>query len=178
MPGILSKYKKWWLLIKEPVVIAFTAVVCLCLAKLLKLPQGYWAVMSSIIVMQANVKETISASSNRLAGTAIGAIIGGIFLKLYGVHVWVFGIAVMVVVLICISLNLKQSYRLAAVTVAIILLVQHTESPWMTALHRFLEVSLGVVVALLISLMMDPKYTEALFQKWMSKVLIKSKERK
>ena len=136
--------------------ITTTAVTCLCLAQWLKLPQGYWAVMSSIIVMQSNIQETISASLVRLMGTAIGAVIGGIFLDLFGVHVWVFGIAVMIVVLICIVLNLKQSYRLAAVTVGIILLVNHPESPWMTALHRFLEVSLGVVVALFISLLMNP----------------------
>lgn len=135
--------------------IAFTAVICLFLAQYLRLPQGYWAVMSSIIVMQSSVQETISASLTRLIGTAIGAIIGGLFLALYGVHVWVFGIAVMIVVSICMFLNLKQSYRLAAVTVAIILLVNHPESPWMTALHRFLEVSLGVVVALLVSLLME-----------------------
>lgn len=155
MENIRHLYQKYWPYVQEPVVIAFTAVVCLCLAQWFKLPQGYWAVMSSIIVMQSNVQETINASLNRLFGTAIGAIIGGIFLDLYGVHVWVFGVAVMTVVLICIFLNLKQSYRLAGVTVAIILLVNHIESPWMTAFHRFLEVSLGVVVALLVSLIMN-----------------------
>ena len=44
-------------------------------------------------------------------------------------------------------------------TVAIILLVNHPESPWMTALHRFLEVSLGVVVALLILVIDEPTPT-------------------
>jgi uncharacterized membrane protein YgaE (UPF0421/DUF939 family) len=158
---------KYWLFLKEPVVIASTAVICLCLAQWLNLPQGYWAVMSSIIVMQSSVQETISASLTRLIGTAIGAIIGGIFLDLFGVHVWVFGIAVMLVVLTCILLNLKQSYRLAAVTVGIILLVNHPESPWMTAFHRFLEVSLGVVVALVISIVLNPEYAYGFFQKRM-----------
>src|SRR5271154_1042663 len=123
MKNIRRAFNQCWPFIKEPAVIACTAVICLFLAKWLRLPQGYWAVMSSIIVMQSNVEETISASLTRLVGTAIGAIVGGIFLQLYGVHVWVFGIAVMIVVIICIFLNLKQSYRLASVTVAIILLV-------------------------------------------------------
>lgn len=171
MESVRNIYQKYWPYVQEPVMIAFTAVVCLCLAQWLALPQGYWAVMSSIIVMQSNVQETISASFNRLIGTAIGAIIGGIFLDLYGVHVWVFGVAVMIVVLICIFLNLKQSYRLAGVTVAIILLVSHVESPWMTAFHRFLEVSLGVVVALLISLLTNPSYSYGLFQERISRFL-------
>lgn len=132
--------------------------------------------MSSIIVMQSNVQETMSASLNRLAGTAIGAVIGWVFLSLYGVHIWVFGIAVLIVVLICILLNLTKSYRLAGVTVAIIVLVNHTESPWMTALHRFLEVSLGVVVALLISLLMNPTYSSKLFQGWISRVQSRTKK--
>lgn len=170
MENIRRLYNQYWPFVKEPVVIAFTAVICLLLAQWFRLPQGYWAVMSSIIVMQSNVQETISASLIRLVGTAIGAVIGGIFLQLYGVHVWVFGIAVLIVVLICIFLNLKQSYRLAAVTVAIIVLVNHTESPWMTAFHRFLEVSLGVVVALLISLLMNPSYSYVIFQNWISRL--------
>ena len=156
--------------------IALTAVICLIFAQWLRLPQGYWAVMSSIIVMQSNVHETISVSWSYLAGTAIGAIIGGIFLDLFGVHVWAFGIAVIIVVLICKYFNLKQSYRLAGVTVAMIMLINHIESPWLTALQRFLEVSLGIVVALLISVLMNPSFTYGIFHSWILRVLLRIKK--
>lgn len=162
-------YNQYWPFLKEPVVIAFTAVVCFYLAQWLRLPQGYWAVMSSIIVMQSNLQETVSISWNYLAGTCIGAFIGGLFLSWYGVQGWVFGIAVIIVFLICKFLNLKQSYRLAGTTVAMIILINHTESAWMTAWHRFLEVTLGIGTAFLISVLIHPVYSYGVFQEWRTK---------
>jgi uncharacterized membrane protein YccC len=69
---------------------------------------------------------------------------------------WAFGAAATVTVWICASLGLRDTYRLAGVTVAIVMLISRAGSPWAVALHRFLEVALGVFVALLITLLMWP----------------------
>jgi uncharacterized membrane protein YccC len=42
----------------------------------------------------------------------------------------------------------KTAYRYASITVAIIVLIPRSASPWMIAWHRFLEFSVGIVVAL------------------------------
>lgn len=54
-------------------------------------------------------------------------------------------------VLICESVGLGQSYRLACVTVAIVILINTGGSPLERSAYRFLEVALGIVIALLIS---------------------------
>jgi uncharacterized membrane protein YccC len=59
-----------------------------------------------------------------------------------------FAIAVVVTMLICQWTGLEQSYRLACVTVAILMLISHAGPPWKPALYRFMEVSLGIVIAL------------------------------
>jgi uncharacterized membrane protein YgaE (UPF0421/DUF939 family) len=45
------------------------------------------------------------------------------------------------------------AYRFAAITLSIVLLIAHTRPPWIVALHRFVEVSLGIAVALLVTVL-------------------------
>jgi uncharacterized membrane protein YgaE (UPF0421/DUF939 family) len=117
----------------------------------LKLPQSYWAAISALVVMGADVDETFKASRDRLLGTAIGAITGGAFAFFGKSHLLWFGGAVAVTTLICEALNLKQSLRLAGTTVAIIMLTADSATLLSTIIHRVLEVSLGIIVALAIT---------------------------
>jgi uncharacterized membrane protein YccC len=132
------------------------AVACLYVTALFQLPQGYWAAISAMIVLQSSVGATVNASLNRFAGTAIGAVLGGLFAKLWGGNVWAFGAAATITVWLCASLGLRDSYRLASATVAIVMLTSRAGSPWAVALHRFLDIALGILVALLITLLMWP----------------------
>jgi uncharacterized membrane protein YccC len=50
--------------------------------------------------------------------------------------------------MVCTVLRLQTSFRIAAITLTIILLIPHNGSQWVIALHRFIEVSLGIAVAL------------------------------
>jgi uncharacterized membrane protein YgaE (UPF0421/DUF939 family) len=131
---------------------AVAAVLSMYATNLLHLPQGYWAAISAIVVMQSEVGATLSASRDRLIGTAIGVVAGTLFGMLGGNSLLWFGLASILTTLICQVLGLEQSYRMACVTVAIIMLVHAPEPVWNTAIRRFLEVGLGIVVALLLSL--------------------------
>ncbi len=137
--------------IAHAVKIGIAGVASIVATKLLKLPQGYWAAISAFVVMGSDVGATVAASRDQLIGTAIGAALGAAFVALWGVHLLWFGVAVAATVLVCESLGLGQSYRLACVTVAIVMLINTAGSPWKSATYRFLEVALGIVVALMIS---------------------------
>ncbi len=126
-------------------------VASIFIANLLKLPQGYWAAFSAFVVIGTDMRTTLKASADRLLGTAIGAILGGVFAYFWGGHLLLFGLAVALTVLICEVLKLGPSYRLACVTVALVMLIGKSGSPWSMALHRFLEVALGIVVGVIIS---------------------------
>jgi uncharacterized membrane protein YccC len=43
----------------------------------LKLPQGYWAVISALLVVQTSIGGTLGASRDRFLGTLVGALVGG-----------------------------------------------------------------------------------------------------
>ena len=54
--------------------------------------------------------------------------------------------------LICAILRLDQSaYRFAGITLAIVMLVARAEAPFVIAVHRFIEVSIGIAVGLALS---------------------------
>jgi uncharacterized membrane protein YgaE (UPF0421/DUF939 family) len=42
----------------------------------------------------------------------------------------------------------KTAYRYASITLAIIVLIPRVNTPWNVAAHRFIEVSVGILVAL------------------------------
>ena len=44
----------------------------------------------------------------------------------------------------------KTAYRYASVTLAIIVLIPRSNPAWIIALHRFIEVSVGIIVALIV----------------------------
>ena len=142
--------------LKHAVKTGLAAMLAFYLARFLRLPESYWAAISAIIVMYSDVSRTVRASGYRLLGTAIGVSIGGAFAALFGQRIWAFGVAVTLTVLVCALLGLAEASRLAGVAVAIVMLVSHPGRPWIAALHRFLEVSFGMVVAVVISALIWP----------------------
>jgi uncharacterized membrane protein YccC len=119
------------------------------------LHDGYWGAISAIIVLQSNFGATISASRDRILGTMIGAAFGFAF-SLFGVLPWNFILAVLSAIIVCGLLGLRNSSRLAGVTISIVMLVQKTGPHWLLALHRVSEVFLGIIVAIIVSTLVFP----------------------
>lgn len=130
---------------------ALAAGVAFWITQLLQMPGGYWAAISAIVVMQSEVGATVIASRDRLAGTAMGAVVGWLTAKVWHHHIAIFSLAVLVVMVLCTLLHFKNAGRLGGVTVAIIILIPHTEPVWHIAMERFLEVSFGIGVSLAIA---------------------------
>jgi uncharacterized membrane protein YccC len=47
----------------------------------------------------------------------------------------------------------RTAYRYAGISLAIVMLIAHSESVWVVAVHRFIEVSIGIVVALAVTVL-------------------------
>jgi uncharacterized membrane protein YgaE (UPF0421/DUF939 family) len=63
-----------------------------------------------------------------------------------------FGAGVFVLGLICALLRIgRNAFRYAAITLAIVMLVARAEPAWMIAIHRFLEISVGIAVGVLLT---------------------------
>jgi len=158
--GWLTAEKRAMLLLAAKTALA--AGLCYWLATLVHLQDGYWGSISAIIVLQSNVGATVTASRDRLLGTLIGAAFGAAFSLVGGSApvLVVYLLAVILAMITCSLLGLKNSSRLAGVTVTIILLVHRSKngdvSNWTLPTHRVLEVLLGILVALGFSTLVLP----------------------
>src|SRR5208282_4818183 len=131
---------------------ALAATVSVLVARLFNMPEAYWAGVTSMVVMQSTLGASLSVSVLRLIGTAMGALAGGLLATQFGPNVYVFGAGVLLLGVLTAALHCDRSaFRFAGITLAIVMLVMRTASPWLIALHRFLEVSIGIVIALLLT---------------------------
>jgi uncharacterized membrane protein YgaE (UPF0421/DUF939 family) len=131
------------------------AVLAMLLARLLKLPEFYWAPISAIVIIQSTI-DPKTLAWQRFAGTALGAAMGaliGTVFRASPTNTWVYAGAIFLAGMLCVLLRFRGAYRFAAITLSIILLIAHKSVAWIVAWHRFAEVSLGIAVALTIALL-------------------------
>jgi uncharacterized membrane protein YccC len=129
---------------------AIAAVLSLMLARALKLPESYWAPISTIVIL-LSPSDPFTLAWQRFAGTALGAAAGALIATFLPMTWMVYGAGILFCGILSALLRLGGAYRFAAITLSIILLIAHAAPPWVVAYHRFVEVSLGIAVALLVT---------------------------
>ena len=128
---------------------AIAATISLAVARLFGLPEGYWAAIATLVVMQSTLGATLLISVERIAATALGALAGALLANYFTGNLLVFAAAVFALGLLSAGFRMEKSaYRYASITLAIIVLIPRSNAAWIVALHRFFEVSVGIVVAL------------------------------
>jgi uncharacterized membrane protein YgaE (UPF0421/DUF939 family) len=129
---------------------AIAAVTAMLLARLLHFQEYYWAPISAIVIVQSTIPP-VTLSWQRFVGTALGAALGVAMATFFRPTVLVYGIGILLCGLLAWVLRVGGAYRFAGIALSIILLVPRAQSPWITGWHRFLEVSLGIAVALVVT---------------------------
>ncbi|MGA7630534.1 MAG: FUSC family protein [Terriglobales bacterium] len=129
------------------------AIIAMLLARLLKMPDYYWAPISTIVVVQSTIPP-LTLGWQRFVGTALGAVLGAALATFFHANevVYVYALGILLCGLLAWLLRIGGAYRFAAITLSIILLIPHgPRPPWNIGWHRFLEVSLGIAVALAVT---------------------------
>ncbi len=130
---------------------------------LVGLNHGYWAVITCLVIVQGSLGATISAGLARVAGTAVGAIVGGIGalvpLMVHGVPEWV--VLLLVIAPLALLASSRAIFRLAPLTGGLVLLLAGSSSLGF-ALSRIAEIALGTVIGVLASLFVLPERATAI----------------
>jgi uncharacterized membrane protein YccC len=150
------------------------ALVSYALASVLDVPQGYWAVFASVIVVQASVGGTLQAAIDYLIGTVGGAVWGAVAALLVPhAGFWSTGLTLAIAVVpLALAAALHQSFRVAPITAVIVLLVAHVaEGPLQSALTRVIEIGLGSVIGVAVSLFVLPARAHGLVAEVAGQVL-------
>jgi uncharacterized membrane protein YgaE (UPF0421/DUF939 family) len=131
---------------------AIAAVASLLIARLFRLPEAYWAAIATMIVMQSTLGAAWTVSKDRLAGTALGAAAGAFLATYVGQNVAVFGAGVFALGILCAFLRVERgAYRYAGITLVIVMLIPRTQPVWIVAIHRSIEISVGIAVGLIVT---------------------------
>jgi uncharacterized membrane protein YccC len=113
------------------------------------LPETYWAAITTIIVMQSTLGAAWTVSVQRLIGTALGSAAGAFLGWEFGASILAFGAGLLGLGIICTVLKLDRvAYRFAGITLVIVLLIGGPKPFPIIAVHRFIEVTVGIAVAL------------------------------
>ncbi len=95
--------------IKHSARTAIAAVLSLLVSRLLRMPEAYWAPISTLIVMQSNLGAALPIAGQCFAGTALGASVGGLVAMRYPGNAAAFGIALFGIGVLCAGVRVTES---------------------------------------------------------------------
>lgn len=134
---------------------AIATLISLFIARALKMAEFYWAPISTIVIMQSAINP-VQGAWQRFVGTALGAALGAAFATFVGRTALVYACGVLLCGVLAALLRSWSAYRVTAITFSIVVLISRGPA-WSFALHRFIEVSIGIAVALVIMLIWKSK---------------------
>jgi uncharacterized membrane protein YccC len=155
--------------------IAAAGMASFALAQALGLPQGYWAVFTAVLVVQGSVGGSWKAAVDRLLGTLLGAVYGAVIATVVPhENVLMLGTALAISLTpLALLAAVYPAYRVAPITAVILLLgsTSVAEGPFLAAVLRTGEVTLGAFVGMAVSLFLLPARAHALMGNAANRVL-------
>ncbi len=137
-----------------------SALATFALAAALGLHQGFWAVITALIVTQSSVGGSLKAAWERFIGSVFGAVYGAVvaFVIPHGGNLGRAAALVMAVAPLSVLAASSAGFRVAPITAIIVLLgtAGATLGPFGFAADRIFEIGLGCAVAILMSVLIVP----------------------
>jgi uncharacterized membrane protein YccC len=145
--------------IRHAVRVAVAVGAAFAIGAIFRPPQAYWMVFTAIIVVQASVGGTITASFERLLGTIVGALVGVAATYLRAKTELQEGLVISAAAAIAaFAAAVRPSLRVAPITTAIVLMGGATAhmGPITAAAWRVLEIGIGGIVGVVTTLVVFP----------------------
>src|SRR5260370_8018867 len=126
-----------WPVVVHSVGDAVAAVTSGLVARLFRLPETYWAAITTLVITQSSLGAALAVSWQRFVGTALGAAVGALGASYFGPHVLVFGASVFLLGLLCALARADRSaYPFGGIALAFVLLLPPTIPPSQIAFPR------------------------------------------
>ena len=141
-------------------VVVFICLIIYYLADTISFLSHYDALMAciaGIISLQDSMEKTFQTGLNRIYGTAIGALMGMLFLyadrlttsEILKIFIISFGIVTLI--LVCNGLKISDAIVISCVVFLVIVLEQTKELPYISSIRRLLDTIVGIIVAIIVN---------------------------
>src|ERR1700758_1502097 len=74
---------------------ALAATASVVVARLVQMPEAYWAAIATLVVMQSTLGATLTLSVERIVATAVGASVGAVEAQFFGTNLIPFPFAIL-----------------------------------------------------------------------------------
>ena len=103
---------------------ALAATVSVVVARLVQMPEAYWAAIATLVVMQSSLGATLTLSIERVVATALGASVGAVEVDYFGANLAAFMLAIFFIGL------LSFGFRLLSICQC------HPDDHWFDSAHK------------------------------------------
>ncbi|MDI2091845.1 FUSC family protein [Commensalibacter oyaizuii] len=122
------------------------------IAHLCKLHEPYWALITSVIVTQTRIVQTLQTSRDQIVGSLIGGAAGLIAIALQEYFMWPSLVVFTIVIIPMVALvSWRPSMRLGVVTLAVVFLFPSPGGPFERPFDRMFAIVVGVIASLIAS---------------------------
>lgn len=138
------------------------------------LVSGIWCVLTAIVVLQAHLGGTYKAAWLRFLGVILGSFVGAICTSAFGAHPLTLGLSVILTICLLSLLNLKDSIRIACMSLSVVMILwglNSSTSPWTFAFFRTIDSVLGILVAVVVAHTLWPSEATQIVRQQMARVL-------
>lgn len=147
---------------------ALAATLAMACVKALGLSSGFWAPLSALAVLQAQIGASLAASRNYLIASAIGVVLGASIVSVVGDNVLFAGAGIFPIVLFSLAMKLPPAGASIAAGVVPVLVLAVTGSPWRYGAYRLIDIAIGLASAILVSLLLWPSRAVTQFRQGVS----------
>src|SRR5215469_11161485 len=88
---------------------ALAATLAVITARLVQMPEAYWAAIATLVVMQSSLGVTLTLSIERVVATALGASVGALESHYFGANLAAFMIAIFFIGLLSFGFCLEKT---------------------------------------------------------------------
>ncbi|BCM89629.1 hypothetical protein IAD21_01476 [Abditibacteriota bacterium] len=135
---------------------ALASCAAVAIAQSLNLTYPLYAVVAAVIVTDVSSEKTQQSGVQRLLGTAVGSVSGPLLVLGFGHSLVVVGVAIALLIFLCYVVGYIEAAKLAGYVAGLVVL-DHSDAPWAYARDRFVETSLGIVLAIVVSLLIPER---------------------
>jgi uncharacterized membrane protein YgaE (UPF0421/DUF939 family) len=134
-------------------------VTVFAIASILHYADISWALISVMLVLSADGKDSVPLAIVRIKANVVGAAVGALCLLISSNNLWIMSVGLVITLSLCYFLKLDAGIRSSLAAAIIVMLHEEGKHIWDTAIERIIAVLAGCLIGLIVTFIFHFKAT-------------------